>query len=54
MKMELMSSEESGHEGDEDVIIVKTLPWRSEQVEAFVQGGMHRERSFWLGFRVAP
>ena len=29
---ELMSSEESGNEGDEDVIHVKPLPWRSEVV----------------------
>ena len=27
-----MSSEESGQEGDEEVMVVKTLPWRSDQV----------------------
>ena len=29
--MKFMSSEESWQEGDEEVIIVKTIPWRSDQ-----------------------
>ena len=32
MRIDMMSSEESGQEGDNDVIVIKTLPWRSEQV----------------------
>ena len=37
MKMEFMSSEESGQEGDEEVIIVKTMPWRSDQVNRLIK-----------------
>ena len=32
----IMSSEESGQEGDE-VILVKTLPWRSDQVNKLLK-----------------
>ena len=32
MRIDMMSSEESGQEGDNEVMIVKALPWRSEQV----------------------
>ena len=32
MNIEFMSSEESGQDGDEEVMVVNTLPWRSHQV----------------------
>ena len=32
MQMDIMCSEESDEEGGEDVISVKSLPWRSNQV----------------------
>ena len=35
LKIDMMSSEESGLEGDEDVIFIKPLQWRSEHIEEF-------------------
>ena len=32
MRLDMMSSEESEVEGDEEVLIVKPLPWRSDHV----------------------
>ena len=34
---DMMSSEESAMEGDEEVLIVKALPWRSEQVNQMMK-----------------
>ncbi len=33
LKVEYMSSEESATDGEDEVMLVKTLPWRSEYVE---------------------
>ena len=35
MRMDMMSSEQSGEEGDEPVVLVKPLLWRGEQVNKF-------------------
>lgn len=35
--VDLMSSEDSATEGDEDAIMVKTLPWRSDQVNQMMK-----------------
>ena len=37
MQADLLSSEESGKEADEEVIIVKTLPWRNDQVTSLMR-----------------
>jgi len=37
MKKELMSSEESGKDGNVEIIKVKTLSWRSEHVNNMIQ-----------------
>lgn len=37
MRMDIMSSEESEIEGDDDVIIIKPLPWRSNAVNEMIQ-----------------
>ena len=37
MRIDMMSSEESGHEGDSEVMIVKTIPWRSDQVNRLLK-----------------
>ena len=35
--VDMMSSEDSATEGDEDVIMVKTLPWRNDQVNQMMK-----------------
>lgn len=37
MQADLLSSEESGMEADEEVIVVKTLPWRNDQVTSLMR-----------------
>ena len=37
MRIDMMSSEESGQEEDEEVILVKTFPWRSDQVNKLLK-----------------
>lgn len=37
MKHEFMSSEESDINGEEDVLVVRTLPWRTSQVNQLMQ-----------------
>ena len=37
MRIDMMSSEESGQEGDEEVMIIRPLPWRSEQVSKLLK-----------------
>ena len=37
MQIDMISSEESGQEGDSEVMIVKTFPWRSEQVDRLLK-----------------
>ena len=45
MRMDMMSSEESGQEGDEEVILVKTLPWRSDRVNKQLDKKISAERT---------
>ena len=42
MRIDMMSSEESGHEGDSEVMIVKTIPWRSDQVNRLLKKLDHK------------
>ena len=37
MQIDMMSSEESGMEGDEEVMLIRPLPWRSEQVNRLMK-----------------
>ena len=37
MTVELMSSEESDNDNEEEIIVVHPLPWLSEKVEKFKQ-----------------
>ena len=37
MQMDMMSSEESEVEGDEEAIVVKPLPWRSDSVNQMIK-----------------
>ena len=37
MQIDMMSSEESGIEGDEEVMLIRPLPWRSEQVNRLMK-----------------
>ena len=46
--VDIMSSEDSATEGDEEVIMVKTLPWRSDQVNQMMKrldDKIHSEKS---------
>ena len=48
MDIEFMSSEESGMDEDEEVIMVKCLPWRSDQVNELlkrIDDRINRDRS---------
>ena len=37
MELEVMSSEESGIEAGDEIIVVKSLPWRHDQVNSLIQ-----------------
>ena len=37
IQIDMMSSEESGMEGDEEVMLIRPLPWRSEQVNRLMK-----------------
>ena len=54
--VDIMSSEDSATEGDEEVIMVKTLPWRSDQVNQMMKcldDKIHSEKSAQAKRRVA-
>ena len=37
MRIDMMSSEESGQEGDNEVMVVEALPWGNEQVSRLLK-----------------
>ena len=54
--VDMMSSEDSATKGDEEVIMVKTLPWRSDQVNQMMKrldDKIHSEKSAQAKHRVA-